>query len=219
MNNIYIILILVLVCLLFYLYNNNEQEPFTTTTLSEQSINAIQQCGNTYADSKNSANFKNILVTNNVTGNLKGNVTGNVTGDVTGDVTGNVTGDVTGSLISNNYKFNIDKNGNFNLNDISGNSIQKSWQYIGCYNDCKSGTNTSNVAGDERTLPAYYGNQQLIDCLTFAQNNGYTYAALQYGGECFAGTSENNPTQFGKVFACPVMGGPCTNQVYQYKTK
>lgn len=224
MNKIYLIIIIFLF-LLFYLYNNNEHANFTSTSLTEQSIDSIKQCASTYVDSKNSANFNNILVTGNVTGNVSGNVTGNVTGDVrgnvTGNLTGNVTGDVSGSLISTNnkFKFNIDKNGNFNLNDMSGNNVQKSWQYIGCYNDCKSGTNTSFVNGYYRTLPQYYGNQQLIDCLTFAQNSGNTYAALQYGGQCFVGNSTNDPTQFGQGSECPPTGGGCTNQVYQYKNK
>ena len=213
-NTLLHILVFIIILLIFFcLY---KQKELFSGNLTPQSLNALNNIGDTYASRTNTATFNNIIAKKGIQGNLSGNVTGNVIGNVIGDVIGDVSGNITGNLISNGYTLNIDSLGNFNLVDASNNPVKKSWKYIGCYPDCEKGKNTTQEGNIERTLPNYFGAISNIDCQTFAQNAGYTYYALQDGGQCFAGDDTNYPTQFTALQECPATGGPCQNQVYQY---
>jgi len=86
------------------------------------------------------------------------------------------------------------------------------WVYKGCYND--------------RPQRAISGGISLVksvdECKNRADIKGHEYVGLQYGGECFTGTSSDNPYKYGQVKEpnpnCPELGGTWTNKLYRKET-
>lgn len=84
-------------------------------------------------------------------------------------------------------------------------------KYLGCYADSAT-----------RALPNQIGTAQtIVGCVTLAQAAGYTYVGLEYGGECWAGSSlPSQGSSTGCNMACTASsgsncGGPYALSTYQ----
>ena len=89
-----------------------------------------------------------------------------------------------------------------------------SWVYKGCFNDRD---------GQQRAISGGFSPVKSVDeCKKRADDNGHEYVGLQYYGQCFTGTSSDNPYKYGKVpepdSNCPELGGIWTNKLYRKET-
>lgn len=101
--------------------------------------------------------------------------------------------------------------GNFSTGESATSSLPSFATYLGCYGD-----------GPNRVLPTLLSsNSNPAGCTTLAHNAGYTYAGLQYGGQCWAGNGPYNTAGIstGCTYTCGTdptsnCGGPYANVVY-----
>jgi outer membrane lipoprotein SlyB len=191
-----ILLLLVLVVVIFFMFDLKENFDVTGNIFTQKSNEAIQNIAKIYADASGTVMFNNV----NATGMINGDVTGNVTGDVTGNVTGNLTGNLTGDISGNTNIL-----GSLKVTGEIDNPATYRWKYLGCYKD-----------SIPRTLPiqAPLSVSAGSECKDYALINGFMYAGIQFGGQCFVGNDD--PTKLGKVNGCPYNGGAMTNQVYKW---
>ena len=99
-----------------------------------------------------------------------------------------------------NGKYYPTNKDNFKIAGIQDNRniYKKSGKRIGCFRD-----------GRSRRLPYYGGAWYTHEhCRELAQRRGHAYYGLQYGGQCWTGTSYNRATSYGKLsdYRCTTKG-------------
>lgn len=92
------------------------------------------------------------------------------------------------------------------------------WQSLGCYSDdVSSRTLATNMSPSNQIVTAY-------SCYTMCQQNGYSYAGVEYARECYCGNeilSPGTPESSGCDMACTgdsstLCGGPNRLNLYQF---
>jgi hypothetical protein len=130
----------------------------------------------------------------------------------------------------NNNELQCYKNNYPDLSNLNNQQLQQHWSSIGCNqqrnNQCP---NYQTISGNyiyngcfndtgNRAIPNYRGNVNTVDeCRQIAEQNRETVFGVQYYGQCFTGTNEQQAKEYGQNFngnACPYLGSSWTNQVY-----